>query len=291
MTVETDRPVAAPPRTDFLAEATRALRGAGVPSPRHDAQALAAFVLGVSRSRLLLHAEALADHRPAYQALIARRAGREPLQHILGAAAFRHLDLLVGPGVLIPRPETELLVDEALRWLAAARLPRPRVVDLGTGTGALALAIASEWPAAQVWAVEREPAALVWAARNIAATRLPAALVAGDMVAALPELSGRVDLVISNPPYLPLELEDSLDPEVRDHDPRPALFAGPDALDGVRAVQAAARRLLRPEGYAIVEHGADQGETGPACFGAGWHDVRDHSDLAGRSRYLTVVRA
>ncbi len=163
----------------------------------------------------------------------------------------------------------------------------PRIVDLGTGTGALALAIADE-TAAAVWAVERDPAALGWAARNIAATGLPVRLVAGDMADALTELDGRVDVVVSNPPYLSLDLLPVLEPEVRDHDPAGALFAGDDALAAIRTVEASARRLLRPGGLVVVEHGDDQAMSAPACF-TGWNDVSDHLDLARRPRYLTAV--
>jgi release factor glutamine methyltransferase len=225
---------------------------------------------------------------------VARRAAREPLQHVVGSAPFRYLELEVGPGVLIPRPETELLVDAALSWLSVQPLGGanpPVIVDLGTGSGALALALAQEVAHSKVWAVEVEPEALAFAARNVAATGLGVELVAADMADALPELDGRVDLVVSNPPYLPLDLWPALEPEVRDHDPKAALFAGENGLAAVRVVERAARRLLHAGGLAVVEHGSDQGMSAPACFGSGWTDVTDHLDLSGRSRYLTAVRA
>jgi release factor glutamine methyltransferase len=277
-----------------VADAAEVLAQAGVASPRHDAEALAAHVLGISRSRLLtVGAKELDAVREQFDAAVTRRAAREPLQHVVGTAPFRYLELAVGPGVLVPRPETELLIDFALSWLRQAGIAAPRVADLGTGSGALALAMAGECPGAQVWAVEREAAALEWAARNIAAmapdvgTRVQ--LVAADMADALGELDGSLDVVVSNPPYLPLELLDQLEPEVRDHDPEPALFAGVDALAAVRLVEAASKRLLRPGGLVIVEHGDDQGQSAPACFGAAWSHVTDHLDLAGRPRYLTAV--
>jgi release factor glutamine methyltransferase len=273
-----------------LADAAKVLAEAGVASPRHDAESLAAHVLGVSRSRLVaVDAQRFAEVRAQFNAAVTRRAAREPLQHVVGTAPFRYLELAVGPGVLIPRPETELLIDVALTWLREAVVHAPRVADLGTGSGALALAMAGECPGAQVWAVEREAAALQWAARNIASTGFAVELVAGDMADALAELDGTLDVVVSNPPYLPLEVRDQLEPEVRDHDPEAALFAGVDALAAVRLVEAAARRLLRPGGLVIVEHGDDQGLTAPACFAAGWSHVTDHLDLAGRPRYLTAV--
>jgi release factor glutamine methyltransferase len=273
-----------------LADASKVLAAAGVCSPRHDAEALAAHVLGISRSRLLTIApEAIETVRAQFDLAIARRAAREPLQHVVGTAPFRYLELAVGPGVLIPRPETELLIDWALAWVREAGIAAPRVADLGTGSGALALAMAAECPGAQVWAVEREPAALAWAARNIAAGSDAVKLVAADMADALHELDGTLDVVLSNPPYLPLELLAELEPEVRDHDPKAALFAGPDALLAVRLVEAASRRLLRPGGLVVVEHGEDQGAAAPACFGPGWSHITDHLDLAGRPRYLTAV--
>ncbi len=271
-----------------ITEAAEQLAAAGVASPRHDAEALAAHVLGVARGRLaLVEPAAFESARPAYAAAVARRVAREPLQHVVGSAPFRRLELAVGPGVLIPRPETELLVDAILDWLRSAALSTPRVVDLGTGTGALALSIADE-TRATVWAVEREPAALAWAARNVETTGLAVELVAGDMADALPELDGTVDVVVSNPPYLSPDLLPALEPEVRDHDPAAALFAGDDALAAIRTVESSARRLLRSGGLVVVEHGDDQGESAPACF-AGWNDVSDHFDLARRPRYLTAV--
>ncbi|HEX4430508.1 MAG TPA: peptide chain release factor N(5)-glutamine methyltransferase [Frankiaceae bacterium] len=276
----------------LIAEAADQLAAAGVASPRHDAEALAAHVLRVARGRLaLVEPAAFEAARPVYAAAVARRASREPLQHVVGSAPFRRLELAVGPGVLIPRPETELLVDSVLGWLRKTGLIAPRIVDLGTGSGAIALALADETPAGEgtgVWAVERDPAALVWAARNIKESGLAVELVDGDMVDALHELDGTIDVVVSNPPYLSLDLLPDLEPEVRDHDPAAALFAGADPLAAIRTVEASARRLLRPGGFVVVEHGDDQAESAPACF-AGWNDVSDHLDLARRPRYLTAV--
>jgi release factor glutamine methyltransferase len=274
-----------------ITEAADRLAAAGVASPRHDAEALAAHVLGVPRGRLALVEPAdFESAGPAYAAAVSRRAAREPLQHVVGTAPFRRLELAVGSGVLIPRPETELLVDAVLVWLRTTGLDAARVVDLGTGSGALALAIADEADetGATVWAVERDPAALAWAARNIEATGLAVDLVAGDMADALPELDGTVDVVVANPPYLPLELLGQLEPEVRDYDPAVALFAGADALAAIRTVESSARRLLRSGGLVVMEHGEDQAMSAPACFD-GWKDLTDHLDLAGRPRYLTAV--
>jgi release factor glutamine methyltransferase len=284
--------VSTPGIRQTLSAAEQRLSRAGVASARHDAEALAAHVLGVPRCRLaLVDAAQLGEVKGQLDAALARRAAREPLQHVVGTTGFRRLELAVGPGVLVPRPETELLVDAVLNWLRSAGVARPRVVDLGTGTGALALALADECPSATMWAVERDPSAVAWAARNIAASGLAVDLVEGDMRTALPQLNGTVDVVVANPPYLPLELRPALEPEVRDYDPPQALFAGADPLSAIRAVESAGRRLLRPAGIAVVEHGEDQGTAAPACFATGWEAVTDFPDLSGRPRYLTAVRA
>jgi release factor glutamine methyltransferase len=272
------------PLAAAVAEATARLESAGVPSPRFDAEALAAHSLGVERRDLWRHRAAGAGF-PAY---VDRRAAREPLQHITGVAWFRHLSLQVGAGVFVPRPETEVVVDAVIA--AARRLARPRVVDLCTGSGAIALAVATEVPGSRVHAVELDPAAHAWAARNCAGSAVE--LRQGDMAAAFPELDGAVDVVVSNPPYIPV---DALirDPEVATHDPAVALWSGADGLDAIRVVEQVAARLLRPGGLVVVEHSDLQGATAPAVFadGSRWQDVADHRDLAGRDRYLTAVRA
>jgi release factor glutamine methyltransferase len=267
-----------------LAAATDRLAEAGVPSPRFDAEELAAFSLGVERRDLWRHDEV----GPQFEAYVARRAGREPLQHITGRAFFRHLTLAVGPGVFVPRPETEVVAEAAIA--AARRLPSPVVVDLCTGSGAIALAVADEVAGAEVHAVESDPAAHAWAERNCAGSKVDLRL--GDMTDAFPDLDATVDVVVSNPPYIPVGAQ-VRDPEVAEHDPALALWSGDDGLDAVRVVEQVATRLLRPGGTVVVEHADLQGETAPAVFaGTGrWTDVRDHCDLAGRDRYLTAVRA
>jgi release factor glutamine methyltransferase len=272
------------PLAAAVAEATARLESAGVPSPRFDAEALAAHSLGVERRDLWRHRAAGAGF-PAY---VDRRAAREPLQHITGVAWFRHLSLQVGAGVFVPRPETEVVVDAVIA--AARRLARPRVVDLCTGSGAIALAVATEVPGSRVHAVELDPAAHAWAARNCAGSAVE--LRQGDMAAAFPELDGAVDVVVSNPPYIPVDAR-IRDPEVATHDPAVALWSGADGLDAIRVVEQVAARLLRPGGLVVVEHSDLQGATAPAVFadGSRWQDVADHRDLAGRDRYLTAVRA
>ena len=265
-----------------LVEATARLTAAGVPSPRHDAETLAAHSLGVRRGDLWRH-EVVG---PDFAGYVGRRAAREPLQHITGEAPFRHLVLRVGPGVFVPRPETEVVVDAVLALLAG--VPAPRVVDLGTGSGAIALAVATEIPGSRVHAVEADPAAHGWASRNCAGSEVDLRL--GDMADAFPDLDGTVDVVVSNPPYIPVG-STVRDPEVAAHDPALALWSGADGLDAMRVVERVAARLLRPGGSVVAEHADVQGASAPAVFGSGWTEVRDHRDLAGRDRYVTAVRS
>jgi release factor glutamine methyltransferase len=269
-----------------LASATTRLTAAGVESPRADAELLAAYVLGIPRSRLVL-AGWSEGARDQFLELLTRRERREPLQHIVGSTGFRHLELLVGPGVFVPRPETESVVEWAMS--AIRDLERPLIVDLCTGSGAIALSLAYELPRATVHAVERDSAALAWTRRNVEATGTGVTLhqmdITGDVPAAFPDLAGRFDLVISNPPYV--AEHESVEPEVGDHDPAVALWAGADGLDLVRAVERAARGLLRPGGVVVVEHSDRQGETAPAVF-QGWDEVADHRDLVGRDRFVTA---
>lgn len=274
------------------------LSAAGVPSPRSDAELLAAHVLGVSRGRVAL-GEFTEDQLTRYRSLIAERARRVPLQHLTGSAPFRYLDLAVGPGVFIPRPETELLVSWGLSALGSRpQASRPAtVVDLCAGTGAIALAVAQEAPGTAVYAVERSGEAYAWLRRNAAARAAagdpPITPVAGDVAdpVLLAELDGQVDLVLSNPPYVP---EDTpVAPEVAEHDPRMAVFAGPDGLAVIRAVVDRAARLLAPGGQVGVEHDETQAGAVPELFAADgrFRDIHDHRDLAGRSRYTTARMA
>jgi release factor glutamine methyltransferase len=272
-----------------VGRATVRLAEAGVPSPRYDAEELAAAIHGVERGQLHRVPDGEFDAR--FWAAIARREAREPLQHITGKAHFRYLELAVGPGVFVPRPETEVVVGWAIDMLHARSLAAPVVVDLCTGSGAMALAVADEVPSAQVHAVELDETAFGWAMRNAAGTSVR--LYQGDMADALPELDGSVDLVIANPPYIPMEAWESVAVEVRDHDPSLALWSGPDGLDAIRVVERAARRLLKPGGFAVVEHADVQGTGAPAVFrsAAGWTEIADHSDLAGRDRFVTARRS
>jgi release factor glutamine methyltransferase len=262
------------------------LREAGVASPERDAELLLAHVLDVPLGRLVLVDDVSPAQQEQYDALVARRAAREPLQHLTGSAAFRHVELLVGPGVFVPRPETELLAGWAID--AVAELDAPVVVDLCTGSGAIARAVADEVPDARVHAVELDEGAFAWAERNLAGTGVD--LRHGDFATAFEDLLGTVDVVVCNPPYIPLWAWESVAVEARDHDPHLALYSGDDGLDAIRVLSVRAALLLRPGGVLGFEHADAQGELAPAVLrSAGrWADVADHRDLAGRPRFTTA---
>jgi release factor glutamine methyltransferase len=250
---------------DEIAIAAARLAEAGVESPRADAELMAAHLHGVSRGELHLVADA--DFDPRFWDDVARREAREPLQHITGRAYFRYLELAVGPGVFVPRPETEVMTGWAIDKLAAMDVAEPVVADLGTGSGAIALSIAQEVPRARVHAVEADPLARQWTERNIAACTAAAPHTAGrvtlhadDFATALAELNGAVDLVVSNPPYIPVG--SWVPPEVGEYDPATALWGGADGMAAVRVVEATARRLLRPGGLVAVEHSRARRCTG-----------------------------
>uniref|UniRef100_UPI00313C27B4 peptide chain release factor N(5)-glutamine methyltransferase n=1 Tax=Frigoribacterium sp. CFBP 8751 TaxID=2775277 RepID=UPI00313C27B4 len=278
-----------------LRVASAVLADAGVPSPDVDAELLLAHVTGLARgvvrARAVTASPLTTDEQEALVAAITRRASREPLQHITGWASFRHLELHVGPGVFVPRPETEGVAQLAIDALRAVPDSSPVAVDLGTGSGALALAMASEVPTATVVAVELSPDAAVWTRRNIAAVGVDnVRLVEGDLTDAVPELDATVSVVVSNPPYVPVGMVPR-DPEVRLHDPALALYGGEDGLDLVRALSLTARRLLRPGGALVIEHGELQGGAIRDLLTAdGWRSPATHPDLTGRDRATTAVR-
>lgn len=282
---------------DEIAVAAARLAEAGVESPRTDAELIAAHVHGVPRGRLSMVPDTRFD--PRFWDEIARREAREPLQHITGHAYFRYLDLAVGPGVFVPRPETEVMTGWVIEALTGMDVAEPVVADLGTGSGAIALSIAQEVPRARVHAVEADPLAAAWTQRNIERCAAAAPHTAGrvelhvaDFATALDGLDGTLDLVVSNPPYIPAGA--GLPPEVGEYDPATALWGGgPDGLDAVRVVEAVARRALRPRGLVAVEHGAPQGSAVYWVFPEerGWQQTRNHKDLAGRDRFVTAVRS
>jgi release factor glutamine methyltransferase len=282
--------------SDALRVAAENLAAAGVPTPDVDAELLAAHVRGIGRGELAaaaLRGDALdgAD-AAALEALVERRAGREPLQHLTGSAPFRHLQLRVGPGVFVPRPETEVVAQLAIDALRAVADAAPVAVDLGTGSGAIALALATEVPHARVYAAERSPDAHAWAARNVRAVGAENLhLELADLAEAFPQLDGTASVVVSNPPYVP---DDAIprDPEVRLWDPPAALYGGPDGLDVVRVLSGVGRRLLRPGGMLVLEHGEWQGAPIRELLTAdGWRAAATHPDMTLRDRATTAVRA
>lgn len=301
----------------LLSRAAARLAAAGVPNPDVDAELLLSHVTG--RPRLMLRmSDSTVDAAEAarFEECLDLRARRVPLQHITGRAAFRHLELRVGPGVFIPRPETEVMVDAALDHLRQAPLRAPALaVDLCCGSGAIALSLAVEAPGTRVLAVELSGPALQWARRNVAdhAERLRAATSSVQVIPAdattvaepggrLDDVQGLVDLVITNPPYIPVDAVPR-DPEVRDHDPGLALYGGADGLAVIRPLARQAALLLRPGGLLMVEHADRQGEDAAELGVPGllrsmrdldgrppWRDVADHPDLGGRPRFTCARR-
>ena len=276
---------------------------AGVPGARIDAELLIGHVLGLNRgavqSKAITDASLDASDAATIAQLVDRRAAREPLQHITGRAPFRSLDLAVGPGVFVPRPETEQVVQFAIDALRVATVPEPVegasagpiAVDLGTGSGAIALAMATEVPHARVYGVEVSPLAFVWTKQNFRESGATNATpVFTDLAIALPELDGTVSVVISNPPYIP-RAAIPRDPEVRLFDPEIALYGGDDGLDVVHQVSATGLRLLHGGGTLVMEHGELQAAEIAALLRAdGWLAVASHPDLLGRDRATTALR-
>lgn len=291
-------------QTDLKAATSTAialLSEAKVSSPQVDAELLLAHVLGVDRSQLISITQISDEELLAYESLVARRANRVPLQHLTGIAYFRHLELAVGPGVFVPRPETELLVEAAIKHLKTVSSPRI-AVDLCAGSGAIALSLALEVPGTTVHAVELSDDAFKWLTHNVVdhAAKLEAVeshvIVhhgnAGDQ-SLLSELANQVDALVSNPPYIPSEMIPR-DPEARDHDPAVALFSGMDGLDVAREVVVVAAGLLKPGGFVGMEHADVQGESMPALFDDmpnTWSDVQDNLDYNKLPRFTTAVRS
>lgn len=295
---------------ELLREVSTGLAHAGIAEPTVDAELLLAHVLGETRGRVqalaLMGRRLSAEQAHAVSELASERARRVPLQHLTGRAPFREIELSVGPGVFVPRPETETVAQFAIDALHAGGVPDPIVVDLCTGSGAIALSIAHEVPQASVFAVEKSIEAHAWARRNVTEWgdgRVE--LLRGDVCeldggdpwpdgddselrSAFAPLEGAVEVLISNPPYVPSGMVPR-DPEVRDHDPALALFSGEDGLDLIRVIGRVARRLVVPGGLLVLEHAEHQGEAirGLLTRG-GWVGAATHPDLTGRDRATTA---
>ena len=259
-----------------------------------DAEHLLAHVLGLTRMDLhnpvVLEATLLGftDQNileEQFFDLLDRRLSFEPLQYLTGTAPFRHLDIQVGPGVLVPRPESELLVEAVLQHIK--NLPQPvSVVDLGAGSGALSLAIATEAPASRVIAVEKSPEALVWLKKNVSHIAENVRVVEGDVADVL--LGIKCDVVIANPPYIPQRQQ--LPRDVEAFEPHVALFGGPTGLEIPHMFIEAAARLLKPQGVLVIEHGEDQAEEIAKLLDVDFSEVASHDDLVGRPRWSSAVR-
>ncbi len=282
------------PLRPAILEAATQLEAAGVHSPRSDAELLAAHLLGVERTRLGLVPLLEPAQLEAYRKMVDQRSKRIPLQYITGISAMGDIDVEVGPGVFVPRPETELLLGWALAFLEGAH--EPTVLDLCTGSGALALAIAHARPDADVHAIELDDKAQAWARRN-ADLRAEAGdtaitLYAGDVTVpdVLANLHGKVDVVVANPPYIPAGAQ--LEPEVSEHDPHIALFAGPAGLDVIAPLIPNVARWLVPGGAVAIEHDDTNGAqvAGLLRGHGGFTDVVEHPDLAGKPRFVVARR-
>nr|WP_255365874.1 peptide chain release factor N(5)-glutamine methyltransferase [Corynebacterium sp. NML130628] len=270
-----------------MARGAQMLAAAGVATPAVDARLIAAWLLDETPVNVLF-LDVDQEFDVAFETAIQRRASREPLQHIVGTAPFGSLTLRVGPGVFIPRPETEVLADWAVQTLRKSGVAQPpTIVDLGTGSGALALYIANALPHARVIAVERSETAREYAQRNNEAVGTNVQIVAGDMTDAnlLPEMRGRADMVVSNPPYVPNT--DALDPEVY-VDPAEAVFSGDDGMDAIRGLVPVAAKLLKPGGVLAVEHDdatSDLTADVVAASGA-FESIARIPDLTGKHRFV-----
>ncbi len=279
--------------SEALAFASEKLSAAGVPSPQADATWLLCHILETDRSDLLTRItfdqDLAAEQLDAFLVALARREKREPLQHITGKAAFRSLELSVGPGVFIPRPETEQVVQYAIDYLR--QLPTPGVaIDLGTGSGAIAIAMAVEVPQTKVYAVELSQAAFDYAAKNIEANLAAVELRLGAMQEVVSDLVGGLDVVISNPPYIP-DSAIPIDPEVRNFDPELALYGGEDGLDVIRDISGIAAALLRAGGLLVLEHADGQSDAiRELLLNDGWLSVSAFQDATMRYRTITAIR-
>jgi release factor glutamine methyltransferase len=279
--------------SEALELATDKFSNAGIASPSVDAELLGCFILEVDRSELTLLAidnQTFPENRlPEFLEAVDRREKREPLQHITGLAPFRHLELEVGPGVFIPRPETEQLVELAKEKIQ--KIANPVIVDLCSGSGAIAISLSTELDSANVYAVELSKEAFEFLTRNFQKYGLDAkALRNENLTTALDEIKGTVDMVVSNPPYIP-DAAVPIDLEVKLHDPSIALYGGEDGLDVIRQISTRALYLLRPGGHLVLEHANTQAPAiGELLLSEGWQEIVSSQDLTGKNRMISAVR-
>lgn len=269
----------------LVAQATARLEAAGMTDARREALRLVGDCLGWSPSRAWLEREQPVSEAAAARVhhAIERRSQGEPLAYVAGFTAFRHLTIRTDARALIPRPETEGLVD-----LVLSRRSEGTVADIGTGTGCIALSLAREGRFDRIVAVDASEAALALARENRSATGLPIALLRGDLVGPLE--SGSIDVLVSNPPYISAPEYDTLDPSVRDYEPVAALLSGEDGLDATRRLLIEGRRVMRPGGLLALELAADRAEaSAELARGYEWGDVAVHEDWFGRPRFLTAA--
>lgn len=277
---------------DLVAHAVSKFESVGIPSADVDAELIAGFILQKNRGEIqsaMITGLELDEHQAKqFTELCARRFAREPLQHLTGVAHFRKLELYVGKGVFIPRPETEVVAQIAIDALNASQSENPIAVDLGTGSGAIALSMHVEVAKAQVHAIEKSEAAFDFTKRNFEKYS-GAHLELGDLADSFNALNGSVSVVVSNPPYIPAAMV-PIDPEVHLHEPELALYGGEDGLDVIRVISKVAHRLLLPGGMLVIEHADSQ--SAMVCellLADGWHNVLAHKDLTGRDRAVSAT--
>jgi release factor glutamine methyltransferase len=280
---------------ELVEHAANRFEEAGIDSASVDAELLAGHVLGLSRggvqSEIIRGAEIADADAEKLTELYGRRLSREPLQHITGKAYFRNLELKVGKGVFVPRPETEFVAQLAIDALRSIAAESPLAVDLGTGSGAIALAMATEVSNAKIYAVEKSADAVAYTSLNFDTYGSPnATLIQGDLADAFAELDGQVSVVASNPPYIP-SASVPRDIEVKLHDPDLALYGGEDGMQVMHLVSATAKRLLHSGGTLVVEHADSQAtQVSQLLLADGWRQVRSHKDLTGRDRAVTAIK-
>lgn len=277
---------------ELVAHAVEKFESAQIHSARVDAELLAGHVLKLNRGEVqaaMISGVELDEYQSKlFTELAARRFAREPLQHLTGIAYFRQLELNVGKGVFIPRPETEIVTQIAIDALNLSELENPIAVDLGTGSGAIALSLHVEVPKAKVHAIEKSEDAFDFTKRNFE-KYAGAELVLGDLADSFNALNGSVSVVISNPPYIPNSMV-PIDPEVHLHEPSLALYGGDDGLDVIRVLSTVAKRLLLEGGMLVIEHADTQSVM--VCellLAEGWRDVRAYQDLTGKDRAVSAI--